>query len=37
MDSTRLDVISMFVSQSDGHSFDLPGVGEAYEMLSSMG
>lgn len=37
MDSTGLDVISVFVSQSDGHSFDLPGLGEAYETWSSVG
>lgn len=37
MDSTRFDVILMFVSQSDDHSFDLPGVGKAHETQISMG
>lgn len=37
MDSTRFDVILMFVSQSDDHSFDLPGMGEAHETQISMG
>lgn len=37
MDLIRFDVISMFISQSNGHSFDLPGVGKAHETQSSVG